>query len=380
MLRSSQSPGFGSSPGRFTCRSSGNAIALFLTAWLIYLADRLADAVSLKSARPLSAPGILPEGIARSGSARWSSIGGFDVYFIWRTIAGENFLAGAVVGILAVVYLVLNHPRGRFWRSLPAKEVAIGSAFHRRHAGALIAPVGPACAPDSSLGPRFRLPLLPQLHQHRRSGNGGSIRRREEFLRHATIRGSRPARRESGGRLALVSFLMAIWTVVCADFRLCAHSSVALSGAAGDSCFPEKHRTSDPSALRWPISFCLRRCCILAHRGGPVSFDAVAPWYRMLETIAFGDALQRCRVACLGEIAVPRRALIVGEGNGRFLCALLQAHPGVEVVCVDASERMLQLARKRMERRIARSSRPGSFSPSGHHELGAAGAIITISL
>jgi ubiquinone/menaquinone biosynthesis C-methylase UbiE len=80
-----------------------------------------------------------------------------------------------------------------------------------------------------------------------------------------------------------------------------------------------------------------------------VSFDALAPWYRTLEWIAFGDELQRCRVACLGEIAAPRRALIVGEGNGRFLCELLRVHPGVEVDCIDASGRMLRLARKRVE-------------------------------
>jgi ubiquinone/menaquinone biosynthesis C-methylase UbiE len=77
-----------------------------------------------------------------------------------------------------------------------------------------------------------------------------------------------------------------------------------------------------------------------------VSFDAVAPWYRALETIVFGEALQRCRVACLGEIQSPRRALIVGEGNGRFLCQLLRAHPSVQVDCLDASEPMLRLARR----------------------------------
>ena len=80
-----------------------------------------------------------------------------------------------------------------------------------------------------------------------------------------------------------------------------------------------------------------------------MSFDAVAPWYRALETIAFGNALQRCRVACLNEIESPRRALVVGEGNGRFLCELLRAHPGIQVDCADASERMLQLARRRVE-------------------------------
>jgi ubiquinone/menaquinone biosynthesis C-methylase UbiE len=81
-----------------------------------------------------------------------------------------------------------------------------------------------------------------------------------------------------------------------------------------------------------------------------VSFDTLAPWYRTLEWIAFGDDLQRCRTACLDEIVAPRRALIVGEGNGRFLCELVRRHPGVEVDCVDVSQRMLQLARKRLER------------------------------
>ena len=84
-----------------------------------------------------------------------------------------------------------------------------------------------------------------------------------------------------------------------------------------------------------------------------MSFDAVTPWYRTLETIAFGNALQRCRDACLGEIRSPRHALVVGEGNGRFLCELLRAHPGVEVDCVDSSERMLQFARGRIENELA---------------------------
>jgi ubiquinone/menaquinone biosynthesis C-methylase UbiE len=83
-----------------------------------------------------------------------------------------------------------------------------------------------------------------------------------------------------------------------------------------------------------------------------VSFDALAPWYRTLEWIAFGDDLQRCRVACLGEIATPRRALLVGEGNGRFLCELLRLHSEVEIDCVDASRCMLQLARERVDQEL----------------------------
>jgi ubiquinone/menaquinone biosynthesis C-methylase UbiE len=85
------------------------------------------------------------------------------------------------------------------------------------------------------------------------------------------------------------------------------------------------------------------------HPGGVVSFDAVAPWYRTLETIAFGNALQRARLACLDEIGSPRRALIVGEGNGRFLAAVLQRHPLIRIDCVDSSERMLDLARQHVQ-------------------------------
>jgi SAM-dependent methyltransferase len=83
-----------------------------------------------------------------------------------------------------------------------------------------------------------------------------------------------------------------------------------------------------------------------------VSFDAIAPWYRTLETIAFGTALQRARTACLGEISSPRRALIVGEGNGRFLAALLQRHPLLRIDCVDSSQRMLELARQNVLRTV----------------------------
>jgi trans-aconitate methyltransferase len=83
-----------------------------------------------------------------------------------------------------------------------------------------------------------------------------------------------------------------------------------------------------------------------------VSFDAVAPWYRTLETITFGNALQRARVACLEETGSPRRALILGEGNGRFLAALLQRHPLIKIDCIDSSQRMLELARQNVLRTV----------------------------
>ena len=79
-----------------------------------------------------------------------------------------------------------------------------------------------------------------------------------------------------------------------------------------------------------------------------MSFDSIAPRYRALETLAFGNALQSARVAFLSEIGNTRRALIAGEGNGHFLEALLRRHPTIRVDCVDASARMLQLAKARV--------------------------------
>jgi ubiquinone/menaquinone biosynthesis C-methylase UbiE len=79
-----------------------------------------------------------------------------------------------------------------------------------------------------------------------------------------------------------------------------------------------------------------------------VSFDRVAPHYRWLETIVFGQQLQAARIAFLNEIESPQRVLVVGEGNGRFLAEFARAHPAAEIDCVEASGRMIELARRRV--------------------------------
>jgi SAM-dependent methyltransferase len=108
-----------------------------------------------------------------------------------------------------------------------------------------------------------------------------------------------------------------------------------------------------------------------------VSFDFLAPHYRWLETIAFGNALQRARTCWINKIARPNRTLIVGEGNGRFLCELLRAHPGIAVDCIDASEEMLRLAQARLLRTSPESIPHVRFlckdilnwSPQGSYDL-----------
>lgn len=81
-----------------------------------------------------------------------------------------------------------------------------------------------------------------------------------------------------------------------------------------------------------------------------MSFDSIAPAYRVLEWIVFGQTLQRARTGLLRNLRSPQRALIVGEGDGRFLTEFVQWFPGAKVDCVDASKRMLKIARKRLLR------------------------------
>ncbi len=70
-----------------------------------------------------------------------------------------------------------------------------------------------------------------------------------------------------------------------------------------------------------------------------------------------GQILQRGRIAFLAEATTSRRALLLGEGPGRFLVELLRANPHVHVTCVERSPRMIQAARAEMKRQGADAAR-----------------------
>ncbi|MDB6112630.1 MAG: Methyltransferase type 12 [Pedosphaera sp.] len=67
-----------------------------------------------------------------------------------------------------------------------------------------------------------------------------------------------------------------------------------------------------------------------------------------MERVLAGRKLHRCRTAFLKSIPVPRNALLLGEGNGRFLAELLRRYPATHCNCVDGSARMLDCARNRL--------------------------------
>ncbi len=75
--------------------------------------------------------------------------------------------------------------------------------------------------------------------------------------------------------------------------------------------------------------------------------DSIAPHYWWIERLGMGRALERRRRWFLPEIENARRALVLGDGDGRFLRALLRRNPVVRADYVDLSRRMLELARRK---------------------------------
>jgi len=82
-----------------------------------------------------------------------------------------------------------------------------------------------------------------------------------------------------------------------------------------------------------------------------VNFDPIARPYRWLEYLSFGPWLVRCRSAQLEHLAGAQHALLLGDGDGRFLARLLAANTTLTVDVVDSSHSMLQI----LDRRIRRS-------------------------
>jgi len=76
-------------------------------------------------------------------------------------------------------------------------------------------------------------------------------------------------------------------------------------------------------------------------------FDGVARAYRWLEYASLGPLLERSRECHLARLRDCRRALILGDGDGRFTARLLANVPEITVEAVDLSAVMLGLLHQR---------------------------------
>lgn len=82
----------------------------------------------------------------------------------------------------------------------------------------------------------------------------------------------------------------------------------------------------------------------------PKSYDRLAEIYQVLETLIFADRLHKARTAHIDQLKNAKKVLILGEGDGRFLKALLQLNPNCQVDCLDSSKAMLLRTEKRLKK------------------------------
>jgi ubiquinone/menaquinone biosynthesis C-methylase UbiE len=75
-----------------------------------------------------------------------------------------------------------------------------------------------------------------------------------------------------------------------------------------------------------------------------MSFDRIAHHYERTESIVFGKDLQRIRCSHMETFLDAESILLLGDGDGRFLKALLDSGCSAKIICVDSSQRMLKLA------------------------------------
>jgi ubiquinone/menaquinone biosynthesis C-methylase UbiE len=85
-------------------------------------------------------------------------------------------------------------------------------------------------------------------------------------------------------------------------------------------------------------------------------YDRLADRYRFFETLMFGRNLERARTALLSSIPACGSALVLGDGDGRLLEALLSSQPECQITSVDQSQRMLEIQQHRISKHPLRKN------------------------
>ena len=77
------------------------------------------------------------------------------------------------------------------------------------------------------------------------------------------------------------------------------------------------------------------------------NFDRIAGLYRLLEYISMGRLLEKMRFTFVQRMHHAKKALVLGDGDGRFTEKLLRENGVVRVTAIDISTEMLRLMRER---------------------------------
>lgn len=78
-------------------------------------------------------------------------------------------------------------------------------------------------------------------------------------------------------------------------------------------------------------------------------WDVWSRVYRLFEYSLLGRTLARARLAGVPDLSSPRRVLLLGDGDGRFLAHALTEWPEARFVSIDASAGMVAQSRARNE-------------------------------
>ena len=105
------------------------------------------------------------------------------------------------------------------------------------------------------------------------------------------------------------------------------------------------------------------------------NFDRIARPYRWLEYCSFGPMLERCRFHRVPQLTAARQALVLGDGDGRFLARLLRDNPYLKAHAVDQSFAMQSLLLARVaaagatDRVTTQQADARTFQPQGAYDL-----------
>ncbi|MFL6515927.1 MAG: hypothetical protein ACJ8M1_12990 [Chthoniobacterales bacterium] len=111
---------------------------LFLSAWLIYLADRWLDVLALTPVRPHAVRQEVWLTRPRSFAALTIIVGSADLLIGCFAMERSVFVSGMVVAVAAVVYLIMNHSCSGVWSIAPVKECWVGFVFAAGTVAALV--------------------------------------------------------------------------------------------------------------------------------------------------------------------------------------------------------------------------------------------------
>ncbi len=75
--------------------------------------------------------------------------------------------------------------------------------------------------------------------------------------------------------------------------------------------------------------------------------DRIAPYYKLLESLTFGNCLERTRTHFLPHLQTKQRILLLGDGDGRFLAQFLLLNPTATIDSYDLSAGMIHQAKSR---------------------------------